>query len=346
MGLFDSVLKDNESLFRDESALDLDVMPPKILSREYEHQYIADCIKPLLQKRTGKNLFITGTPGIGKTVATKSVLSELEQDENIAAIYVNCWKKDSAHKIVLDVCDQLNYKYTISKTTEQLMGEISRILNKKACVIVFDEVDKLSSDAITILYSFTEDIFRKTIILITNDKEFLSKLDRRIYSRLVAETFSFRPYTLEETYGILKDRTQRAFMSSIFNEEGLRKIAEKVFDVEDIRVGLYLLREAGTIAERKLKRKIELEDAEEALSKTPELKLRATDLLSEEQLSLLELIKNNSGKSTKEIHELYDPSLSYKTVFRRLKELESDKFISIAEQNIGAGKQSFVHYVY
>src|SRR3989338_1581632 len=121
MGLFDNMLKEEESLFLDTLPLDVDFMPGIIKHREQEQQYIATCIKPLLQKRSGKNLFITGSPGIGKTVAVKHVLQELKKEtENIETVYVNCWKKDTAHKIALEICDQLDYKFVHNKDTTDL----------------------------------------------------------------------------------------------------------------------------------------------------------------------------------------------------------------------------------
>ena len=347
MGFFDNFLKENESLFRDEIALDLDFMPPKILYRENENQYIAECIKPLIQKRSGKNLFITGNPGIGKTVATKNVLNELEQkglDEHITPLYINCWKKDSAHKIILEICDQLNYKFTLNKTTEQLMREISNILNKKAAVIVLDEVDKLSNDATMVLYSITEDIFRKTIILITNNKDFLSLLDHRIYSRLMPEILEFKPYTKEETYGILKQRIGYAFAKNVFSEKALIAVAGKAFQSGDIRIGLYLLRESGNIAERKLKRKINEEHVNEAIKKLPEFKIISSDVLTNDEHFLLQIIKENSGKTTKEIHQIYDTSISYRTFLRKIKNLEEANLIHTQEQNIGEGKKTLVYF--
>ena len=346
MGLFDKILRENEGLFLDEDALNIDYMPPKILFRENEHQYIADCIKPLLKGRTGKNIFITGTPGIGKTAATKSVLNELGNkgfDEHVVPLYVNCWKKDSAHKIILDMCNQLHYKFTLNKTSEQLMNEIARILNKKSLVIVLDEVDKLSNDATMVLYTISEDIFRKTVILITNSKDFFSLLDQRIRSRLGAETFTFRSYTEDEMHGILKDRVERACVKGVFNEKALRLISNRTFELKDVRVGLHLLREAGNLAEQRLKRKIEEEDVRDALQLIAE-----SDIcdLSDDERFLFELIKNNFGKTSKEIYKHYGHSVSYRTFLRRLKDLEEARLISIKEENQGAGKQFFVYLGY
>ena len=58
--LFRDILKSSESLFKNEVALDPEFVPKLIQFRENENQYIATCIKPLFQKRNGKNLIIHG----------------------------------------------------------------------------------------------------------------------------------------------------------------------------------------------------------------------------------------------------------------------------------------------
>ena len=74
MGLFEGMLGDGESLFRDPVALDYDYMPKVIRGREEEQKRIASCIKPLDQKRNGTNIVLFGPSGIGKTVVCKHML--------------------------------------------------------------------------------------------------------------------------------------------------------------------------------------------------------------------------------------------------------------------------------
>ena len=155
MSFFDSHLKDSESLFIDEIALDPDYVPKFIKFRENQQQQIADIIKVLLKKRTATNIFLTGSPGIGKTLSVLHILRELQEkglDEQIYPIYINCWKKDTAHKIVSEICSKLNYRFTINKTTDQLINDISKIINQKSAVFVLDEIDKIESSAIDIVY--------------------------------------------------------------------------------------------------------------------------------------------------------------------------------------------------
>jgi len=165
MSLFKDMLKADETLFRDEIALDYDFLPQLLPYRENEQFYLASCIKPLLQKRNGKNLLIHGPPGIGKTAATRFVLRDLENEtDEVVPIYINCWKKNTTFKILMEVCNIINYRFTQNKRTDELMEEIKKILNKKSVVFVLDEIDKLED--LDFLYTILEEIYRKSIFLI------------------------------------------------------------------------------------------------------------------------------------------------------------------------------------
>ena len=121
-------------------------------------------------------------------------------------------------------------------------------------VFCFDEVDKLEEQGI--LYSIIEEVYKKTIFLITNEKDWLAKLDQRIRSRMIPEVLEFEPYNYDETKGILEQRKETAFVQNIWNEEAFEKIVEKTAELRDIRIGLFLLRESGNAAESKSSRYI------------------------------------------------------------------------------------------
>ena len=110
--LFNDILSSEESLFLNPQFLDTDFTPKIIKFRENEQKYVAECIKPLLQRRNGRNLFIKGSPGIGKTLSVKHVIDELqEQTDDIYCVYVNCWKKDSSFKVLTEICSCLSYSF-------------------------------------------------------------------------------------------------------------------------------------------------------------------------------------------------------------------------------------------
>jgi len=346
MNLFDNTLKGNESLFLDETALDFEYLPHIIKFRENQQKYLADCIKPLFQARNGKNVLITGKPGIGKTAAAKFVLRELEEkglDEEVIPIYINCWKKDTGYKIVLDICDKLKYRFIQGKHTSELIKEITKLLNKKPVVLILDEVDKLQD--MQILYLLLEDLNKKTIILITNELEFLSTLDNRIRSRLMPELIEFKPYNLDETHGILKQRVEYGFVKDIFNEQALKLISDKAFEKNDMRFGIYLLKETGMIAENESSKVILEEHALKAIEKLKDVKIE--DPKDEKKRSVLNLIKENSGKTCFDLFSMYRQlggKKSYKTFSRKVDAIVEQGLAVRKEVQKGTGKSSIIEY--
>ena len=344
MSFFKNHLKDSESLFLNPIALDYDYQPKLVPHRENQQFFIASWIKPLFQSRNGKNVFVFGSPGIGKTVSIRHVLKELEEETSeIIPLYINCWKKNTAYKILIEICALLDYKFIHDKTTDELLEIITKILNKKSSVICLDECDKLVDT--DLIYNLLESLYRKTIIIVMNDKYWLNKLDLRLKSRLLPELLEFKPYTYEQTLDILKQRASYAFVENTFNKDVLENIAKKTYELKDIRTGLYLLKESGDFAESRASKKIEIKDIEYTIKKLENFKIKNSKDLSNETNEILELIKKNSGKQTTELFKLYNKDISYKTFRRRLEELKKANLITIEEKSKGIkGKSTFVYF--
>lgn len=347
MALFKDMLSADESLFKNGLALDYSFLPKILPHRESQQRYIAEIIKPLLQGKSGKNLFIYGAPGIGKTAAMRFVLNELEEEtEEVVPIYINCWQKNTTFKIIAEMCEILGYRMTHNKRTEELFAVVKNILNKKAAVFAFDEVDKL--EEVDFLYAILEEIYKKSIILVTNEREWLEDLDDRVKSRSLPETLEFKPYSLEETRGVLKQRIQYAFVPGIWDDEAFELIANKTSEVEDIRTGLHLMREAGNIAEEKSSRKIILEHAKEAIMKIDQFTIKRSSDLTEDEQKILEMIKKNSDKKIGDLYNIYKEqggTLVYKSFQRKIEKLEKSKFVSVKKISGGAdGNTSIVKY--
>ena len=289
---------------------------------------------------------ITGQPGVGKTAAARHVLREMEEkglDETTYLIYINCWKKDTAYKAILEICNILGYKYTHDKSTDQLLKEVARIINKKSAVFVFDEIDKL--DESNLLYFLLDDILKKTIIMITNEQEFLSSIDKRISSRLSAETMEFKPYNLEETRNILKQRISYAFVKSCWQQDAIEKIVEKTLLLKDIRQGLFLLRESAMVAESLSSRSITIEHASKAISKLPGLKQEKKEL-DEDSSFILNLVKENSGRPSRDIYLIYKKSSdkSFRTFQRKIRELSDINLVTIENKFINGTPTAILNY--
>ena len=214
--MFKDMLGVGESLFHNEDALNPEFVPKLLPYREMQQHRIAACIKPLVQGRNGRNAFIHGLPGIGKTAAVKWIFRGLEEEtDDVHALYINCWQKNTTYQIFVEICHQLGYKFTQNKKTEELFQVIKNIVNKKMAVFCFDEIDKV--DDYDFLYAILSDIYKRSVLIITNYPDWLSKLEHRIQSRLLPESLGFKPYSAGETQEILKQRKEVAFVPHVWD---------------------------------------------------------------------------------------------------------------------------------
>ncbi|MBI2148180.1 AAA family ATPase [Candidatus Woesearchaeota archaeon] len=340
--LFENILSSDESIFLNPQFLDFDYQPKLVPFRESQQKYIATCIKPLLQRRNGKNIIILGKPGVGKTVSLRHVLNELKEEysNEVYCLYINCWKRDTSFKIISEICQQINYKWTHNKNFDELMNSASEIINEKSAVIILDEADKLQDH--NIIYNILEDFHRRCIILITNDNDFVAKVDDRIRSRLIPDLIEFKPYNYDETESILKQRTEYAFVPDVLEKEAFDSIIKKTFACQDIRAGLFLFKQSGEIAENNSSRKINLEYVRQAI-----VSLDIADLNTDKDTeAIINIIKENSGKTKGEIFKIYESNegKSYRTFQRKLKELEDKKIISLKDEIYESGKRTIVNY--
>ncbi|MEW5896230.1 MAG: AAA family ATPase [Nanoarchaeota archaeon] len=346
MSLFKDMLKSGETLFRDSIVLEYDFQPKIVPYRGEQQMRFATAIKPLLQGHSGKHLFVYGPPGVGKTTACKHVLRELEEEtEEIIPLYINCWKENTTFKIYYKICEELGLGFLLNKKTSELFALIKNKINKKSAVFVFDEIDKLED--MDFLYAILEDIYRKSIIVLTNYRDSYSNMDERIRSRFGPEFIFFRPYTEQEIAGILQQRMEYAFVQDCWEENAFKEIIEKCAETKDIRIGLYLMKEAGNIAEEKSSRKITEAHVAEAVKKVEDFHIKPKEGLEEELLHILNIIKGNSGKKIGDIYAAYveqHGEMNYKSFQRKITKLTEGRFISTEKVSGKEGNTTIVSY--
>jgi cell division control protein 6 len=344
MGLFDNMLKAGESLIRNEEALDFEFLPKILPFREKEQRFIAESIKPLFQNRNGRNVVMYGPPGIGKTAAARHVIRELEeQTDDIYPVYINCWQNNTSYKVMVEICEHLGYRLVQNKKTVDLYKVVASMVNKKCAVFIFDEIDK--AEEYDFLYFILEDIYKKSICLITNFKEWVATLDSRIKSRLMAEMLEFKQYSEHETKEIMKQRASYAFPAGVWEDSAFERVAKKTYEIRDIRTGLFLMRESALIAEEQSRKKITLPDVEKAITKLENFTIKNSKELDEDTRFILTIVKENSGKKIGDLYKIYQDKggkHTYKTFQRKIEELDKSRFIATKKQKGTGGNTTIV----
>ncbi len=310
--LFDRVGR-QEGVFADEAALLPQYSPPEILHREKQLQEIAACLKPAAEGKSPENLFVFGGTGTGKTSTAKHVLSELAQySDNAIPVYVNCWNNYSRQAVLSLVADSLQEPMPRRGiAADEVFSRIVQALRreKRAAIICLDEADRLFfKGEEKVLYDFlraneTENV-RIGVMLISNDKELLLKLDDRIRSSLHHHEIEFPRYSPPQLKDILRQRAGRAFLPGACSEDAIALAAAHAAKLGgDARVALETLWQAGKNAEKRGADAVSLADVRAAFEAagTWKKELRKESLSEGEKL-VLELLKKGALTSG----ELYE----------------------------------------
>lgn len=345
MSLFDNMLKEGESLFKEEDTLYFDYLPDLLPYRENQQQYVADSIKPLAQGRRGRSLLISGAPGIGKTSCVKYVFKELgEASDEIKSVFINCWKRQTTNSILAEVANQLGAVGSQFKNNEELWEQIYKGLSRfKGVSIALDEIDKAKE--YDFLYQLAENMKQMTLLMITNEKDFLANMDRRIKSRLVVEELEFKPYKKNEIEGILEERKKLAFVPGVWSPEAFDLVVEKCSSEGDVRVGLVLMREAARAAEKEASKRVTVEHVMKCKSSVVDV--QSGDLDPKEK-RVFEVIKENKGiESGKLVEKLKEDGVDIpdSTLRRIIAKLDKSGYIFREPAQTDTGGQTMKHFV-
>ncbi|MBI4151939.1 hypothetical protein HY496_03125 [Candidatus Woesearchaeota archaeon] len=184
--------------------------------------------------------------------------------------------------------------------------------------------------------------------MITNYRDSYSELDERIRSRLSPEFLFFRAYNEQEIGQILQQRREYAFVPSCWDEDAFKEVIEKCAEVNDIRIGLFLMREAGNLAEEKGSRRIIDEHVALSIQKVDDFHIKPKEGLDEDLQVILEMIRDHTGKRIGDIFAAYcemGGELSYKSFQRRILKLEEAKFIATEKQSGKEGNTTIIHHI-
>ncbi|NYZ78426.1 AAA family ATPase [Candidatus Micrarchaeota archaeon] len=353
--VFSSLPEKREGVFANEDALKPEFIPDALPGRENELTQIALALRPLAESAgaKGRNLFVFGPPGSGKTASTRRALKDLnEYSDKAWCFYVNCWQYATRHAVFSQLAflaeEPLPRRgLAADEVFERFAGAVRT--SKKNAVVVLDEFDRLlqaGNDKLLYDLARAKELSGAnfTEILISNDADLLSKLDARARSSLQPATIEFKQYSPTQLKEILLERAAAAFHENVLSKEALALCAACGAKAGgDARVALQALYDAGRNAEQRGARFVELVDAkkavleQEVMSASKEKRLTGLTRLEESTLSVL----REAGKPLEsgELYSLLEGVASERSLRECLNLLQLKKLVVLEEKGSVTGER-------
>lgn len=334
MNLFE---KESHKIVKNPDVLNPNYSPDKLPHRENEIDSVISCIKPIITRSIAENVFIHGTPGIGKTAATQHILDELEDyTEKVIPLFINCWQYYTRHAILVYILNELGELIprkgiSTDELWERLVSKME--LKAEGYVIALDEVDRIGSKESAILYDLVRLDIPIALIMISNNPYAFNNLDHRIKSSLLYDEIEFKQYSFDELKDIYLDRLKNAFYPGTYAPELASLVARFVENAgSDVRLGLDALNKASRLAEKENASKVTGSHIKSILKeiRSRRLKMAIKDLKKEEKEIMSSILACASPVTTGKVFDLYKSSggkIADRTFRKYLSHLEEIRLI-------------------
>ncbi|VVB57961.1 ORC1-type DNA replication protein [Candidatus Anstonella stagnisolia] len=331
-------------IFKFEAALQPDYIPTEMEFRDAQLSSLAHALRPASENRQPENVLVYGPPGSGKTSSAKYVLKELcEYSSKPLSIYVNCWEVPTRFGIfssILFALGEMMPRRGIA--ADEALERIVSVAKNTGIIpiIVLDEIDRLLASQYEeerVLYDLARASevhgIKLGILGITNDKNFVSKLDSRVRSSLAQCVVEFPNYGISELKGILLSRATAAFFPDAVGPEVLPLCAAVgAKNGGDARLALNVLWRAGREAERQGAERVDISHVQKVKGES----VSSVGFLARKELQLDEIdaqIIESLKKKPLLSGELYSllSKTSERTIRNHLENLEKMGLLSTQE---------------
>lgn len=246
--------------------LQLSYMPAQLPCRETQREQIAAFLETAVRGGgLGRALYVAGMPGTGKTATITEVLHELlaRRDAGQLPVFdtlqVNAMKllhPYGLYKRMWDVCaraDGLHERANVSvqRAAQLLDARFDKAApNRRALLVVVDELDYLVTRKQTVLYNLFEWPTRRhsrlIVVGIANTMDLPERLLPKVASRLGMGRAVFPPYSVQDIQAIIAARLAHL---PVFKSAALQLAARKVASMSgDVRRALQVCRRAVQFA--------------------------------------------------------------------------------------------------
>ncbi|MDE1761650.1 MAG: hypothetical protein KGH59_02835 [Candidatus Micrarchaeota archaeon] len=257
---FADLLKES-IIFTNRDALSPHFMPDHLLFRDKQISSIVKALTPSLKGERGRNLFVYGKTGTGKTSCVKYVIDEVRKLPTVKAkiSYVNCRIYNSRYRVLSKIMS--DHLPTYAKRGFGLVDIYERMMSwidedGKMLIVVLDEIDMVK-DLDDLIYTLTRansDIKHGgiTMVGVSNKISFKEDLDPRSLSTLYETELVFPPYNSSELLAILQQRSAIGLKANMVDQAALNLAAAiAARESGDARFALKILSRAAEIVEEK-----------------------------------------------------------------------------------------------
>lgn len=258
------------------SNLHVSSVPASLPCRATEFATVYDHLETAITAGTGTCIYISGTPGTGKTATVREVVAQLnasvqaEELDDFIFVEINGMKVTDPHQSYSLLWEALKGERVSSG---HALGLLEREFDHPSprrvpCVVLMDELDQLVTKNQSVMYNFFNwpglRHSRLIVLAVANTMDLPERtLSNKISSRLGLTRILFPGYTHEQLQEIIRSRLEGT-NGSLVDSDAVQFASRKVAAVSgDARRALDICRRAVEIAEA------ESQEADDPLLKTP-----------------------------------------------------------------------------
>ena len=245
------------------STLHVSSVPTSLPCRENEFSTVYSHLSAAIFEGTGACIYISGTPGTGKTATVREVVAQLslavqsEEIDDFSFVEINGMKVTDPHQSYSLLWEALKGdRVSPSHALDLLEREFSTPSPRRIpCVVLMDELDQLVTKNQSVMYNFFNwpalRHSRLIVLAVANTMDLPERtLSNKISSRLGMTRITFPGYTHTQLMSIIQARLENV-PGNIVDPDAVQFAARKVAAVSgDARRALDICRRAVEIAEQ------------------------------------------------------------------------------------------------
>ncbi|CZT17109.1 related to origin recognition complex subunit 1 [Ramularia collo-cygni] len=246
------------------STLHVSAVPHALPCRETEFDTVHSHLEAAITAGTGACIYISGTPGTGKTATVREVVASLqaavaeEQLDDFYFLEINGMKVTDPHQSYSLLWEALKGdRVSSAHALELLEREFTTPSPRRVpCVVLMDELDQLVTRNQGVMYNFFNwpqlRHSRLIVLAVANTMDLPERtLSNKISSRLGLTRITFPGYTHTQLMTIIQSRLEGVGSNVIVEADAIQFASRKVAAVSgDARRALDVCRRAVEIAEQ------------------------------------------------------------------------------------------------